>query len=334
MTLAQVAVEFSGRLAEAGSEFVTLTLEVLPFFAIGVVTGAALQAFVPARWVERAFGARGQRSLYAAVAAGAVLPGCACATMPMAAGLQRGSSARLGTVAAFIFVSPLLSPVTVALTWGMLGWRMTAARVAASLLGSVVLGLAVNRFEPWFRVGLGDQPSAVPPVDAASCCGPAPTGCASSDATSCNSAVLVSDPSTAAGGWPRFWPALGGILRTVTPYFLLGMLIAAGLSALLPEAAIPRFLGGSSGVWAYLLAAVVGIPLYVCEGEEVPITYALLARGLGPGPALTFLLGSVGTCVPTILMSRSVIGRRATAFYTAFWLVFVIAAGLVFQAAS
>jgi uncharacterized protein len=333
VTLTQAAADFSARIAEAGSEFVTLTLEVLPFFVIGAVTGAALQAFVPTRWVERVFGGRGQRSLYAAGAAGAVLPGCACATMPMAAGLKSGSSARLGTVAAFIFVSPLLSPVTVALTWGMLGWRMTAARVAASLLGSVLLGLAVNRFEPWFRAGLGDRSPAAPPVGAASCCGPA-AGCAPSNAAPCHSDALVGDPRTAPGERSRFWSALRGILRSVTPYFLLGMLIAAGLSALLPEAAIPRFLGGSSGVWAYLLAAVVGVPLYVCEGEEVPITYALLAGGLGAGPALTFLLGSVGTCVPTILMSRSVIGRRATTFYTAFWLVFVVAAGLAFQAAN
>jgi hypothetical protein len=38
----------------------------------------------------------------------------------------------------------------------------------------------------------------------------------------------------------------------------------------------------------------------------VPLTVGLLAAGLGPGPSLTFLLGSVGTCVPTLLMSRGI----------------------------
>lgn len=145
-------------------------------------------------------------------------------------------------------------------------------------------------------------------------------------------------PSTACPPtqWSRaprvaFWPALTAILRSITPYFLLGMLIAAALSAVLPEAAIPRFLGGSSGPWAYVLAAAVGIPLYVCEGEEVPITYALLAHGLGKGPGLTFLLGSVGTCVPTMLMARQVLGRRATTCYIVFWLAFAVLAGVVFE---
>jgi uncharacterized membrane protein YraQ (UPF0718 family) len=125
--------------------------------------------------------------------------------------------------------------------------------------------------------------------------------------------------------------SLGAILRKITPYFLLGMLIAAALSAILPEEAIPGFLGGSSGFWAYVLAALVGVPLYVCEGEEVPITYALIARGLGPGPSLTFLLGSVGTCVPTMLMARNIIGRRATVFYILYWFAFAIGSGILLQ---
>ena len=120
---------------------------------------------------------------------------------------------------------------------------------------------------------------------------------------------------------------LGG--RGIRP--LLAEASAAALSALLPEEAIPGFLGGSSGFWAYVLAALVGIPLYVCEGEEVPITYALVARGLGPGPSLTFLLGSVGTCVPTMLMARNIIGRRATVVYAVFWFMFVIGSGGLFQ---
>lgn len=308
----------SRNLLETGREFAVLVLKVAPFFLAGAAAGAALQTFLPKKWADRLFGGDGLRSLLAAVAAGAILPGCSCATMPMAAGLRGTANPRLGTVAAFIFVSPLLSPVTVALTWGMLGWRMTAARTAASLFGSVLLGLIINRFEGWFAGSRkNDELSASAEAESACVqerCGP--------DEPSCNQA-----PPEATG----FWRSLRAVLRAVTPYFLLGMLIAAALSALLPEEAIPRFLGGSSGIWAYSLAALVGVPMYVCEGEEVPITYALISRGLGPGPSLTFLLGSVGTCIPTMLMARNVIGRRATVFYILYWFAFAIVSGVLFQ---
>jgi uncharacterized protein len=122
------------------------------------------------------------------------------------------------------------------------------------------------------------------------------------------------------------------ILRSVVPYFLLGMVVAAALSALVPEDAVPRVLGAAGGVWAFTLAAVVGIPLYVCEGEEVPLTVGLLAAGLGPGPSLTFLLGSVGTCVPTLLMSRGILSERATTFYLTFWIAFAVSVGAAYQA--
>jgi hypothetical protein len=39
---------------------------------------------------------------------------------------------------------------------------------------------------------------------------------------------------------------------------------------------------------------VAGAPLYVCHGEEVPLTCAALASGVAAGPGLTFLLGAVG----------------------------------------
>ena len=40
-----------------------------------------------------------------------------------------GKGARIGTVAAFIMVSPLLSPQTVILTYALLGWKFSLARV-------------------------------------------------------------------------------------------------------------------------------------------------------------------------------------------------------------
>ena len=311
----------AGRMFETANEFLALTWKVLPFFLIGAVAGAALQAPVLRKWSERVLGGRGLRPLLAAISAAAILPGCSCATMPMAAGIKDSGAPRIGTVAAFIFMSPLLSPVTVALTWAMLGWRMTAARIAASFAGSIALGLFINRFEGWFAAGASTNADAAPLQSADPAC----------ETTTCGEVADACAQACPVSVTKGFAANLGAILRSITPYFLLGMLIAAALSALLPEDAIPGFLGGSSGPWAFLLAALVGIPLYVCEGEEVPITFALLSRGLGPGPSLTFLLGSVGTCIPTMLMSKNIIGRRATFSYVVFWFIFAIGSGALFQ---
>jgi uncharacterized protein len=302
-------------LLAVGDAFVALMLSVLPWFAAGTLTAAIVETFVPAGWAQRVL--TGRSGLPAAVTAGAVLPGCSCTTMPLAAGLKGLAGPRIGTLTAFVFVSPLLSPITVLLTLSLLGWEMTTARIVASLAGSFALGLIINRYESRFR-----SAPELPPI-------------AGGDPAAASCADCSCEPTTAettAGRWAELGRSAQRILRAVLPYFLLGMLVAAALSALVPEDAVPRVLGDAGGVWAFALAAVVGIPLYVCEGEEVPLTVGLLAAGLGPGPSLTFLLGSVGTCVPTLLMSRGILGERATTFYLAFWIAFAISVGAAYQA--
>lgn len=240
----------------------------------------------------------------------AVLPGCSCATGPMAAGLHR-QRAKLGTVTAFLMMSPLLAPHTLLLTWGMLGWEFTVARVLVPFLVIPLLGIVLNALDG--RRGWGI---------------PRPVAGGSQETDSCE----CGDPSCAtmtAAAEPRFLPELGTVLKSLTKPFLLGLAIAAALTAALPEDTIPRTIG-AAGPFAFLIAALIGIPIYVCEGEEVPLTYAALGIGLAPGPAFTFLLGSVGTCIPTMLMAQGIIGRRATLLYVAAWFIFAIGAGVAF----
>jgi uncharacterized membrane protein YraQ (UPF0718 family) len=99
------------------------------------------------------------------------------------------------------------------------------------------------------------------------------------------------------------------------------------IKAFVPEQTVDQYMHG--GLGAYVAAALAGIPLYVCEGAEVPLTFGLLKMGVGPGPAFTFMLGAVGTCIPTIAMAPRIIGIPATYLYVVAWLVLAIGAGMV-----
>lgn len=302
------------RLGAFFSQFGSLTLTVLAWFAVGVLAAAIIQAFVPERWMSRLLA--GRRGLPVAIVTGALVPGCSRTTMPLAIGLRGMAGQRLGNLTALIFVAPLLSPITITLTWSVLGWRMAVARVIASLAGAALLGAFINRYERWFE----PHPRPLPIMGAAiDECG---TGECCSDYASARQPPLRRLADTA----PR-------IIRRVIPYFIVGIALAALVSTVLPEDAIPKLVGGSSGPLAYLVAAVAGAPLYVCQGEEVPLTYAVLATGLGRGPALTFLLGSVGMCLPTVIMSRAILTPRVTCTYVPFWIAFTIVSGAAFQLA-
>jgi uncharacterized membrane protein YraQ (UPF0718 family) len=222
----------------------------------------------------------------------------------MAEGLKE-KGARIGTVAAFIMVSPLLSPQTVILTYALLGWKFSLARVVFSLAGAIILGIAFNYFEKNKIKGFVS-----------------PDKFSYAECKSCPPAYEV--------GKIGFWKSFLAIVKELGKYFLLGMFIASLLTVIIPEETIPKYIG-SSGWFAYFVAVLLGIPIYICEGEEIPITLALLKLGLGSGPAFSFLLGSVGTCIPTMIMAQKVIGRKPVLFYIVYWFLFAVGAGLIFS---
>lgn len=289
-------------------EFLTLTWMVLPYFLVGAALGAALDVFVKPEFALKHLRG-GWLSMAKASALGMVLPGCSCATMPMAEGLRR-KGADLGTVASFLLASPLVSPQTLVLTFAVLGWKFAAARALAAFCGAMAIGAIFLWLER--RPGFLDIPA---PEPVKKCC----SGCG------CSGGGEQDAPG-------KFWPVFVDIIKDLGKYFVIGMAIASLLTVLLPPGIIMRYIG-SSGPLAYAAAALLGVPLYVCEGEEIPLTLSLLKLGLGPGPAFTFLLGSVGTCIPTLVMSQKLIGRRGLLVYAGWWLFFALFAGLLFSLA-
>jgi uncharacterized membrane protein YraQ (UPF0718 family) len=284
--------------------FLQLLAEAVPLFLLGAVLGTALEAWLKPGWIERWIGS-GHRSVAAAALAGAVLPGCAMSTMPLAQSLRRRGAA-LGTLTAFIMIAPILSPHTIFLTATLVSVPMAIGRVVLSLAVTLVLGTVLNAMEKRGRLS--------------------PPGAANSNATSdqcCNTAVVPVQASP----WKRFRSELLCNLRSLTPYLLGGLFVAALISATVPADTIHKYLRG--GWTAYVFAALVAFPIYVCDGGEIPLTRALLAMGVGPGPAFCFMLASVGTCVPTIAMATRIVGWRATIIYLVAWLVLAVGGGVL-----
>ena len=68
-------------------------------------------------------------------------------TVPLAAALKK-QGARLGTLTAFIMISPILSPETITLTAAMLGWQFTCQlRIVIPPIATLLMGLMLNALE-------------------------------------------------------------------------------------------------------------------------------------------------------------------------------------------
>ena len=291
--------------------FLHLLAESLPLFLLGAAIGAAVEVWMPTGWVERWL-VRGKGSVVLAATAGALLPGCAMSTMPLARALRlRGVP--VGTVAAFIMIAPVLSPHTVVMTATLISLPMAAARVVLAFVAACALGFLLNALRT-------AGPVIVVEEEKSCCSAKKKPSCCDGDEATAGTAVSRS----ALRRWlSRFLESL----RELSPFLIGGLLVAALLMAFFPlEKYSPQL---RSGWMAYATMTLIAIPVYVCDGGEIPLTRALLALGVGPGPAFCFMLASVGTCFATIAMAGRIIGWRGTALYLAAWLVLAIGGGLL-----
>lgn len=134
--------------------FVAICVQALPFLVFGVALSAAISAFVPASFWTKALPKRPAMAVPVAGLAGAVLPGCECASVPVASGLMaRGVTP--AAALAFLLSSPAINPVVLVATAVAFPGQplMVLARFAASLVAAVGVGWLWLRFgrAEWLR---------------------------------------------------------------------------------------------------------------------------------------------------------------------------------------
>jgi uncharacterized protein len=140
--------------------FVSIIVQALPFLVLGVLLSGAIAAFVPASFWKKALPKNPALAVPVAGAAGAVLPGCECASVPVANGLMSRGVAPAAALA-FLLSAPAINPIVLASTFVAFPGEpmMVVARFVASLATAVVMGWLWLRFGKvqWLRIGPRDH---------------------------------------------------------------------------------------------------------------------------------------------------------------------------------
>ncbi len=97
------------------------------------------------------------------------------------------------------------------------------------------------------------------------------------------------------------------ILNAMSPYLMLGFLIAGILHSFIPPAIYSRHL--SSGGWkAVVKAAIFGIPLPLCSCGVLPTAVSLYRNGASKAATASFLIATPQTGVDSIAATYSLLG--------------------------
>lgn len=270
---------------------IDLAVKVLPYFAIGVLIAGFLEVYAGGGVLRRKLLGRPAATILIAALLGAVIPICSCGVVPVVTGLIAGG-VPLAPAIAFLVSAPMMNPATYAMTAGALGADVGTARLVCALALSIGAGLAVLALE---RAGWIRADRDVRPVRRICPC--------------------AWDAGALPRGGRRFliaWLRGGEILIGFAKYLGIGIVLGAGIAVLVRPEWIVRSLSGAIGI---PVAALVGVPLYICTCSEIPVALPLVAKGMSKAALVTFLLAGPGTSVFSLIMIASLFGKRLLIFY-------------------
>lgn len=273
--------------------FTAVVVQGVPFLLLGALVSAAVGTLVPERVFARLLPRSPALSVPVAGAAGVVLPGCECASVPVAGSLMRRGVAPAAALA-FLLSAPAVNPVVlVATSLAFPGEpMMVVARFTASLATAVTMGWLWARFgrPEWLRL------PARPATEA--------TG---------------SRAGAFASGVQHDFLHAGGFL-------VVGAAAAATFNITVPRSLLDLF---TASAWmSVLILALLAVVLCVCSEADAFVAASL--SGFGPVAQLAFMVVGPMVDLKLFALQAGTFGRGfALRFSSVTWVAAVTGSVLV-----
>jgi len=261
--------------------------EMSPYLLFGFFVAGILSVLVSQELVERHLGGSGIWPLLKASIFGVPLPLCSCGVIPVSMSLHKHGASK-GSVIAFLLSTPQTGVDSIFVTLSLLGPIFAVFRPVAALVTGIVGGSFVNIFD---RTAQSDEQA--PPKCTDTCCQIGKTG------------KVISGLKYGFVTLPR----------DIGKAMLVGLAVAAVISALVPDDFFAKYLG--TGIFAMIVMMFLGIPIYVCATASVPVAAALILKGITPGAALVFLMTGPATNAASFVTIWKVMGRKTAITYLA-----------------
>ncbi|MDV5169685.1 permease [Photobacterium rosenbergii] len=325
--------EFVNMFKEAAGMFLFLAAELTVLFLVISYLVGVLQEFLTPEKIQSILSSRNGKGYFIAALLGSITPFCSCSTIPFLKGLLR-ARAGFGPMMVFLFASPLLNPVIIGLFVVTFGVQVAVFYFVVALAVSVIAGYVLEKlgFERYVReeaykvADSGSSCTATPkpaPV-ASSCCGSKEE--VNVEISGCGEAVLTVKEESR---WVRIWHATWKDFKQVLPYLTLGILIGSFIYGFIPTDLIAKYAG--EGMWyAIPVAAVIGIPLYIRAEAVIPLSAALVKKGMAMGSVMALIIGSAGASLTEVILLKSIFKNQMIAAFLTVILGMAIGAGYMY----
>ena len=296
--------------------------QIFGYWVLGMALGSLISVFGKAK-IHAMFTALREKKLgimgvVPASLLGIASPLCMYGTIPIAASFAEKGMEE-DWLAAFMMGSVLLNPQLLFYS-AALGVPALIIRFTCCFFCGVFAGIAIRFFfrnKQFFNFS-GFSASANPPdrLQTAGQETPSKPQCDVSRDT---------DPNP----FLRFLKSFGRNIKATGLFFLIGIVLSALFQRYVPPEGFAKLFGSGNKGFGVLMAATIGVPLYMCGGGTIPLLQTWLQHGMSMGSAAAFMITGPATKITNLGALKIVLGIKHFLFYIFFAVLSALLSGLI-----
>ena len=276
----------------------------LSFLIFGI---SYIQSFFPPERTRKIIGRfNGITANLLAALLGTVTPFCSCSSIPLFIGFT-SAGLPIGVTFSFLISSPLVDLASVLLLASIFNWRIAIAYVVVGVILAVISGTIISKakLEKYVESYVFNNP------------------------------LLDLDQEELTTGQRLQFAKIQvqDIIKKVWLYILAGVGIGALIHNYIPESVITAVLGQDKW-YSVPVATIVGIPMYADIFGTLPIAEALVAKGVGIGTVMSFMMAVTALSLPSMIMLSKVVKPKLLGIFVGIVSVGILIIGFVFNGFS
>ena len=297
-------LDMASRLGGSLHFFIYDVIKIFILLSVLIFVISWVQSYFPPERTRRILGGmRGFRANLTGALLGTVTPFCSCSSIPLFIGFT-SSGLPLAVTFSFLISSPLVDLASMILLASIFNWSIALAYVVLGIALAVIGGSLIGRarMERYVEAFV----------------------------TQHRALDLPAEQLTLADRLRYAREQVTDIIQRVWLYILIGVGIGAAIHNWIPAELISALIGQNNW-WSVPLATLVGVPMYADIFCTLPIAEALVAKGVGLGPVLAFMMAVTALSLPSLIMLKKVVKAPLLALFFTIVVAGIMLIGFLFN---
>ena len=286
------------------NSFIVLFADAAPWLMMGLFLAGLMRTLIPVQLLNQHLGSQGIVPVIKAALFGAPLPLCSCGVIPVALSLRRSGASKSATVS-FLIATPETGVDSVSASYALLGPFLAVIRPIAAIMSAITAGLLTS-------LQSSSEMNKIAEVEERPCCSQDKSPVIKQQDSCCASTTQTIEPTWIEKIKSGLTFTFIDLMQDIVLWLMVGLVFAALVQAYVPES---FFLQWGHSTWAFIIMALVGVPMYICATASTPIAAGFLLAGVSPGAVLVFLLVGPATNIATMALVAKEMGKKTLAAY-------------------